>query len=123
MKNLSVVLGITLIAFSSATSAKEFYVSPQGNDSSPGTKDLPLKTIAHAQSQVRAWNQANGNENITVLLSGGQYRLPETLVFGLEDAATDGHRIAYSAMPGETPVINSDVSIAAKFAVGILRIT
>ena len=111
MKNLALVLGVMLIAFSSAIHAKEFYVSPQGNDSSPGTKDLPFKTIAHAKSKVRAWKQANGNENITVGLSGGQYRLSETLVFGLEDAADDGHRITYSAMPGETPVINSDVSI------------
>ena len=113
MKNLAVVLGIiTLIAFSSAINAREFYVSPQGSDSSPGTKDLPFKTIPHAQSQVRAWKQANGNENITVWLSGGQYRLSETLVFGLEDAAADGHRITYSAMPGETPGINSDVLIS-----------
>jgi len=112
MKNLSVVLGITLLVFSSAINAKEFYVSPQGSDSSPGTKELPFKTIAHAQSQVRVWKQANGDEDITVWLSGGQYRLSETLVFGLKDAAAKGHRIAYSAMPGETPVINSDVSIS-----------
>ena len=70
MKNQAVVLAMTSIAFSSAISAKEFYVSPQGSDSSLGTKELPFKTIAYAQSQVRAWKQANADEDITVNNSG-----------------------------------------------------
>lgn len=39
-----------------------FYVSPNGNDSNPGTKEKPLKTIAKAQSLVRNINkQMTGN--------------------------------------------------------------
>jgi len=111
MKLISLLLGIAMIAFSSNISAKEFYVSPEGNDANPGTEISPLKTLEHAKKMVRAWKESKGNEDITVWLSGGEYRLSETLVFGLDDAASHGYKITYAALPGETPVINSDLTL------------
>lgn len=111
MNLLKIVSGIALVSFFSAIHAQEYYVSPTGNDANPGTKDLPFQTIGHAKTQVSIWKQTNGNEHITVWLDGGEYRLSETLVFGLEDAAPHGFTITYAALPGETPVINSDVPV------------
>lgn len=104
------ILVFSLISF--AIHAKEFHVSPQGDDANPGTMDSPFRTIGHAKDQVRRWMQSGGNENVTVWLSGGEYRLSETLVFGLEDAASHGYSISYTALPGEKPVINSDVTLS-----------
>ncbi|MBU9726216.1 DUF1565 domain-containing protein [Diplocloster modestus] len=36
---------------------KEFYVSPDGNDSNAGTKDEPFKTIERARGEVAKFNQ------------------------------------------------------------------
>ena len=91
---------------------KDFYISVSGNDNRPGTKEQPFATFAHARDQVRQWNQANATENISIWISAGEYRFSETLVFGLEDSAKPGQTITYAAMPGSTPVINSDVTIA-----------
>ncbi len=63
------------------------------------------------KSRYESGNFQAGNENITVWLSGGEYRLSETLVFRLEDAPAHGYTISYEALPGETPVINSDITL------------
>jgi hypothetical protein len=93
------------------SSAQDFYVSTIGNDNNPGTQKQPFATISQAKEIVREWNRTNGNENITVWLSGGEYRLSETLVFGLEDGAKTGQTITYAALSEEKPVICSDLSV------------
>lgn len=107
-------IGITtiLILFSILVQAKDFYVSPEGDDANSGTKAAPFKTLVHTQQEVRNWKQLNPHEDITVWLSGGEYRLSETLVFGLEDGASIGNSISYTALPGDTPIINSDITIS-----------
>lgn len=107
-------VGLIIFFFSISTScsAKDFYISTLGNDRNPGTNELPFATISHARDEVRKWNQKNSIENITIWLSGGEYRLSRTLVFGLEDGAKAGQTIIYTSKPGEKPVINSDISIS-----------
>ena len=89
----------------------EFYISPKGNDLYPGTRQLPFATIAHARDAVRKWNRLHGNEQITIWMFGGEYQLSETVVFGLQDQAKHGQTISYSAIPGQKPVINSDIPV------------
>ncbi|MCX6309113.1 MAG: right-handed parallel beta-helix repeat-containing protein, partial [Bacteroidia bacterium] len=108
--------------------AKEFYVSPSGNASNTGTtllraskasdsnlgttQEHAFATIADVREAVRLFTQTNTTEDVTVWLAGGSYPLTETQVFGLGDGAAPGQKIIYSAMPGETPVFNSDVPIS-----------
>ena len=89
-----------------------FYVDPvKGNDNFSGTIAKPFKTLGKARDFVREWKKLKGNQNIYVWLSGGEYRLLETLVFELEDGAQRGQTICYAALPGETPIISSDVPV------------
>ena len=66
----------------------EFYVSPSGNDANPGSKDRPLATLARARDLVRKFRKAHADEDVTVWIGGGTYRLTETLTFTLEDSST-----------------------------------
>ncbi|MCX6309261.1 MAG: right-handed parallel beta-helix repeat-containing protein, partial [Bacteroidia bacterium] len=107
--------------------AKEFYVSPSGNASTTGasslraskasdanlgtTQEHAFATIADVRNAVRLFTQTNTTEDVTVWIAGGSYPLTETQVFGLSDGAAPGQKVIYSAMPGETPVFSSDVSI------------
>ena len=109
--SLSFVLIVIFLNFSFVCSAQEIFVNPSGDDASPGTKEKPFKTIERAKNKVRELNRTNGNEDITVWFAGGEYRLSGTLTFGLEDGAKTGQTITYSAMPGEKPVISSDVPV------------
>lgn len=94
------------------SSGKDFYISTTGNDYNPGTQKQPFATISHARDIVREWNRTNGSENITVWLSGGEYRFSKTVIFGLKDGAKSGQTITYAALPGEKPFICSDVMIS-----------
>ncbi len=50
--------GITHFAF-----AADFYASPSGNDSNPGTKRAPFATLGKAQLMVLEKMKTNPNEN------------------------------------------------------------
>jgi Right handed beta helix region/Fibronectin type III domain len=88
----------------------DLYVSPAGDDSNPGTKAQPIRTLAHARDLVRGMNQ-NMTGDITVWLAGGTYRLTEPLVLEAQDSGHGGHNIIYAAMEGQTPIISGGVQV------------
>ncbi|MBM3334444.1 right-handed parallel beta-helix repeat-containing protein, partial [Candidatus Sumerlaeota bacterium] len=86
--------------------AAQFFVSPDGKDINPGSKDQPLATLAGARDAVRVFRKRHPDEDVTVWIGNGTYRLTETLVFSLEDSGRQGHPITYAAAPGERPVLS-----------------
>lgn len=99
-----------LLAVSGVGAATEFYVSPEGSDVDPGTRDRPFATIARARDALREAKQKT-SESFTVYLRGGRYHLAQTLVLGMADSAPDGHTITYRAAPSEQPVLESGVRL------------
>ena len=108
---LKCIMLLLLINLSSVCSAQEFFINPAGDDTNPGTRVKPFKTIARAKDKVREFLRNYGNKDINIWLAGGEYRQSETLVFGLDDGAIKGQFITYAALPGEKPVINSDIQV------------
>jgi len=101
-----------LISGNEYVESANFYVDPvTGNDAFSGTEERPFKTLGKARDFVREWNRVNSNQNIIIWLAGGEYRLHETLVFGMEDGAQPGQTITYTALPGEIPILSSDVPL------------
>lgn len=102
--------------------ATEFYVSPDGNDAWSGSlpapnsarTDGPLATVARARNKVRdASRTRKPDEVFRVVLRGGFYTLPETLVFTAEDSGTEAAPITYAAYPNETPVLSGGKQLTA----------
>ena len=85
--------------------AENYYVSPSGNDESPGTEAEPFRTIEKAKAMIRE-QEGPWTGDICVWLREGTYRLKNTLVFSEEDSGRDGYSVIYKAMPGEKPVIS-----------------
>lgn len=83
----------------------EFYVDPDASASGDGTKASPFKTIQEAQSAVRAINSSMTGD-IVVNLRGGKYYLDDTLKFNNLDGGTNGYRVIYKNVEGETPVVS-----------------
>ncbi len=84
--------------------AGAIYVSPDGDDSNPGTIDQPLKTVAKARDLVRTKNSAM-TADITVYLRAGTYQQTSTLTFANADSGSGGFYVKYMAYPGESPLI------------------
>jgi hypothetical protein len=99
------LIGIILFLFCSSAYAKvEFFVSPDGNDTNPGTLESPFASLEHARQAVA--NRTDYSEPVTVFLAGGTYYLPDTLVFKEADSGTKDSPVTYTAVTGQTPVIS-----------------
>ncbi len=88
----------------------EFYVSPSGSDKNPGTKAKPFQTIAHARDSVAKIN-GKMTGDIVVHLAGGTYEVSEPVVFDANDSGTNGHKVIYKAVAGQTPVVSGGKAI------------
>ncbi len=110
---LALLASLLALAAQSAISAEaDFHVAPTGTPTSPGTKDQPFATLAQARDAVRKLVAAGLKANVTVLLHGGAYELPETLAFGPDDSGTEQFAIAYAAAPGEKVVVSGGRKVA-----------
>ena len=97
MRVLSLVLLLVCVCGAFGQPNSSFYVSTTGNDSNPGTKTAPWRTIQHAADTVRAGS--------TVNVRGGVY---EELVFiKASGNATEGY-ITFRSYPGETAVLDAE---------------
>lgn len=84
----------------------DFYVAPNGDDTSPGTRDAPFATLRRARNAVRERIAVGLKSHVLVLLRGGVYAQPESLVFGPEDSGSELFTITYAAYPGEHVVLS-----------------
>jgi parallel beta-helix repeat protein len=97
---LTTIFSIFLFFFGTVRSYAQnnptnYYVSPTGNDSNPGTESLPWKTLAKAASMATA--------NTTVFIKQGIYR--ERLVPG--NSGTADGPITFTSYPGDSVTITS----------------
>ena len=89
----------------------EFWVSPNGNDESPGTSSQPFLTLERARDAVRALDDTQRSRDITIYIRGGTYRLGRPLVLDWHDSGHNAHSVVYRAAPGEQPVISGSVRV------------
>lgn len=108
----ALVIFISLFAISGCVNkaAVELYVSVEGNDANPGTKELPLASLKGARDLVRQI-KASSRGDIVVWFQGGDYYLEETVVFGLEDSGEGAASITYQASPDEKPMFSATIGI------------
>lgn len=91
--------------------ALEFYVSPQGQDNSIGSKESPFSSLQVARDAIRALSSEQRAQNITVWLRGGAYTLSETLVLNRKDGGKGESFVTYRAVENETPIISSGKTV------------
>jgi hypothetical protein len=88
-----------------SVSGASFWVSPDGNDSDPGTRARPFRTIHRAQRAVRDLDSRPSGK-VTVYLLAGTYELEQPLVFTSNDAGRDGSVVEYRAAHGHRPIVS-----------------
>ncbi|MCX6922349.1 MAG: right-handed parallel beta-helix repeat-containing protein [Verrucomicrobia bacterium] len=92
--------------FTPAASAGEFFVSPAGSDTNPGTMSGPFATPQRAMAAVRALVARGLKEDVRVIFDAGVYELTAPLVFTPADSGTAEHPVTYAAAAGKTVVIS-----------------
>lgn len=88
-KKLLVVFLMMFTLFSG--SLAEIWVSPQGSDANPGTKESPLATVQMAvrkARELRRLKDASIKDGIRIIVMNGTYYLNEPLFVRPEDSGT-----------------------------------
>ncbi len=98
-------IGAFLLTFAAGGQAwaAEYYMSPDGNDSNPGTQAAPWKTLDRLQKA-----QSSLRPGDTVWFHGGNYIVGNDRArsyYSWVAAGTAANPIVYKNYPGETPVI------------------
>ena len=94
--------------------AGEIYVSLQGNDKNPGTKEAPFNTLNRAIKQAREWRRLNWPEvagGIYIRLEEGVYAQRNSLGLRPEDSGTPDSPTVICAVDGAHPVISGGVAV------------
>ena len=94
--------------------AGEIYVSLQGNDKNPGTKEAPFNTLNRAIKQAREWRRLNRPEvagGIYIRLEEGVYAQRNSLFLRPEDSGTPDSPTMICAVDGAHPVISGGVAV------------
>lgn len=103
---------ISLLLLVSCMHSKEFYVSPSGNDSNPGTKNKPFLSFQRATEAVSDILK-NDSENVKVkaYFREGTYHFDQTVVIRAEDLGKSNNKVVFSAYMNEKPVFSSGIAL------------
>ena len=105
---------IILLGWFPSLFAGEIYVSLQGNDKNPGTKEAPFNTLNRAIKQAREWRRLNRPEvagGIYIRLEEGVYAQRNSLFLRPEDSGTPDSPTVICAVDGAHPVISGGVAV------------
>ena len=95
-----------LISFESFCSedGTEFYISPKGKDTNPGTQKAPFNSLEKARDAIRLVRKNDKEKPVTIYVYGGSYYMDKPVVFTSEDSGSDNSPIIYKSVAGEEPV-------------------
>lgn len=108
----NVVLAVVMVFFTMtmAAHAKEFYVSPSGDDTNPGTLERPFATLTKAKNNAR-----NINEPVNIILRAGTYFLSEPAIFSPQDSRAENAPLCIKSYPGEEVIVSGAVPLKLKW--------
>jgi hypothetical protein len=93
-----------LVLFLQLLKAKEFFISPSGDDSWTGNApeydgiDGPFASIERAQIAVSSFfNTTNTEGNVIVTFAEGEYRIVRTIIFSKKDIGPKNQTVTYKA--------------------------
>jgi len=110
---LKIFLIISMIVFNVslyASPSKEvlFYISINGDDTNPGTKEKPFATLERAKIAVQNSIKNNRNQNSTIFIANGFYTIENPVVFESEFFGGNS-KVQIKALNGANPVISGGV--------------
>ncbi|SHE44954.1 Right handed beta helix region [Mariniphaga anaerophila] len=105
------VLFIAAFLFSATAFAADFFVSPHGNDSAPGTQETPFATIQKGVETIAEIFRENPNEDCTLWLADGMHHISKPIVFDGELLKNKNGKFQVKAIPGEHPIVSGGIEI------------
>ena len=111
--NLQSIILLALFTFSTAVQSQNIYITPQGDDANPGTKNKPVATLTAARDLIRHYKSIHDfpKGGITVWIGKGQYNQQQTFVLNENDSGESNAPILWRTIPNEEVSITGGKSI------------
>lgn len=109
------LMGNTGAGLPGAGRAAEIWVSPDGSDGGPGTREQPLASLGMALRKAREMRRLSDpavRDGIQIILEGGLYRLYQPVLIRTEDSGTRESPTTIMAAPDANPVLSGGVPVA-----------
>ncbi len=112
MNTFKIVIIIVAALFCPALlfSQTNYFVSPHGNDTSPGTATKPFATISRAMGKARSQSG-----KINVYLMRGAYRLDKPVVFTSADSRQNGSTLTLTSYKKQKVIISGGAVLQLKW--------
>ncbi|WP_158860330.1 right-handed parallel beta-helix repeat-containing protein [Lunatibacter salilacus] len=93
--------------FAETAFGKDFFVSPHGDDTHPGTEQDPFGTVYGAKKAVRNYRKESPEDRtIRIIFMSGTYYMDSPLELGPVDGGDTTVTVKYMAAPGEKVVFS-----------------
>ena len=115
MKNIQSLIfpAIILMALQSSVFSQKLYLSPDGKDTNPGTRELPLATLTKACDLAReAKAKQIPGSSIEIIAQAGEYFMMQPLVLRAEDSGTAGAPLVIKSETGAKAVFRGGIQIS-----------
>ena len=112
--NLPIKLILFFLLFSQTLYSQKItlYLSPVGEDTSPGTPDEPLATLNGARNRIREIRQqGQGGDTVFVIVRDGRYFMHEPFIFEPQDGGMGQFPVIYMAEKGANPEFYGGIEI------------
>lgn len=106
----SALIVIFLFLFENVTFCSDFYVSPNGNDTNPGTKQRPFASIEWAKQEVLKTIQNKKDEDCTVWFSEGIYQVESPVIFNSSDFP-ENNKVEFKARKKGKVVVSGGIQL------------
>jgi len=109
---------LMVLSFHEVLSGQKFYLSPEGNDSNPGTIDKPLATLNAAAFKAREYRKNNRvDQPVEIIAAAGDYFMIQPLILSAEDSGTPASPLVFKTEQGLRAVFRGGVQITGFKAV------
>ena len=114
MQTTQVLIIVLASIFLAPLVGAEFYVSPDGSDENPGTKEAPFLTLERARDEMRAIKTRGPlpEGDMVVNILPGDYPVREPFQLTAEDSGTAQSPIVYRGAGAEPPRFNGGVRLS-----------
>jgi len=113
IKHLFCTVFALILAGFCISSGQKIYLSPEGNDSNPGSSDMPLATLMAARDKARTFLKDNDkSQPVEIIALEGEYFMFQPLLLTSDDSGTSDFPLTFKAADGKKAIFRGGVQLA-----------
>lgn len=110
---ISIILFVIACIAAQSVTAQQIYLSPEGLDGNPGTRDQPMATLTGARDKVRQYRKNfDVNKPVEIIALEGEYFMRQPLVLTPEDNGTSSSPLVIRSENGKTATFHGGMEVS-----------